>query len=285
VQGAIRAVFNRPRRSVTCTVAGFRSKMLASRRPVHLTLCPMRIHQSLQGNKLPTSPSDQPQQLGNPLAHSAALEKCADELRSAERALAESNAALQTAKEREKQARSLALHDPLTKLANRGLFDEQLANAIAIANRRSWSLAVVFLDLDAFKAINDAHGHSAGDTVLQEIADRLMQCSREEDSVCRTGGDEFLYLLIDPKNRNNIEAILLRAMAKIRAPLEVDDQKITIGVSAGIAVYPEDGLSGGELIAKADSAMYQAKTTQSGFRFCAESTPASEEGIDLNLDS
>lgn len=212
-----------------------------------------------------SDPQQQPKQ--EPPALSVALEKCADELRSTERALAESKAALQTAREQETLARSLALHDPLTKLANRELFDEKLANAIAIADRRSWSLAVMFLDLDDFKAVNDAHGHATGDMVLREIADRLIQCSREEDTICRTGGDEFLYLLLDPKNRENIGSILLRVQDRIRDPLVVGHQQLRMGVSIGIAVYPNDGLSGEQLIAKADSAMYQAKTRKSGFHF------------------
>jgi diguanylate cyclase (GGDEF)-like protein len=218
----------------------------------------------------PTDPQHEPPDQSPELT--VALERCAEELKSAERELAESRAALQT-------ARSLALHDPLTKLANRVLFDEKLANALAIAHRRAWSLAVMFLDLDSFKAVNDAHGHAKGDMVLREIADRLFQCSREEDTVCRCGGDEFLYLLIDPTSRENIEAILLRVKDRIREPLEIGNQQLTLGVSVGIAIYPDDGLSGEQLIAKADSAMYQAKTRKSGFYFSfEESTPGSEQG-------
>jgi diguanylate cyclase len=231
-------------------------------------------------DKLPTSPSDPQDQPppDEPPQLKVALERCAEELKSAERALAESRAALQAAK-------SLALHDPLTKLANRELFDEKLTNALAIADRRTWSLAVMFLDLDCFKAVNDAHGHAAGDMVLRVIADRLVQCSRQEDTVCRLGGDEFLYLLIDPKSRDNIEAILLRAKDRIREPLEVGHQQLTIGVSVGIAVYPDDGLSGEQLIAKADSAMYLAKTRKSGFCFIADSASGSEKGNGPKLDS
>jgi diguanylate cyclase len=143
----------------------------------------------------------------------------------------------------------------------------------------------MFLDLDAFKAINDLHGHAAGDRVLREIADRLVQCSRKEDTICRNGGDEFLYLLIDPKSRDNIEAIILRAKDRIRDPLEVGTEQLTMGVSVGIAVYPDDGRSGEQLIAKADSAMYQAKTRKSGFYFSADSTSGSREGNGPKLDS
>jgi diguanylate cyclase len=223
-------------------------------------------------DNLPTSPTDPERQPSDqPPELAIALERCAGELKSAEREVAELRAALET-------ARSLALHDPLTKLANRELFDEKLANALAIAVRRTWSLAVLFLDLDSFKSVNNAHGHAAGDLVLREVADRLVQCSREEDTVCRYGGDEFLYLLIDPKSRDNIEAILSRTQERIRDPLEVGHEQLTISVSVGVAVYPDDGLSGEQLIARADSAMYQAKNRKSGFHFFADSTSGSERG-------
>lgn len=109
---------------------------------------------------------------------STALDKCSDQLKTVEMVLAETEAALQAAMEREKLAQSMALHDPLTRLANRELFDERLANAIAIADRRSWSLAIFFLDLDAFKAVNDAYGHAVGDIVLRETARSHSMLSR-----------------------------------------------------------------------------------------------------------
>jgi diguanylate cyclase (GGDEF)-like protein len=215
-----------------------------------------------------TSPSNtQNQPVAQSPESSAALEKCSDQLKSVEMVLAETEAALQAAMEREKVARSLALHDPLTKLANRELFDERLANAIAIADRRSWSLAILFLDLDAFKTVNDAYGHAVGDIVLRKTADRLIQCCREEDTLCRYGGDEFLALLLDPKSRANIETILMRTRDSIRDPFQVEDQRITLDLSVGVAIYPTDGISGDELIPNADTAMYQAKINKSGWHF------------------
>ncbi len=196
---------------------------------------------------------------------------CADQLRTVEAALAKTEAALEIAKEEEQRARFLALHDPLTGLANRELFDEKLANAIAVAGRRSWSLAVMFLDLDSFKSVNDIHGHAVGDFVLRETAARLQQKARDEDTLCRNGGDEFLYLLLDPQGRRNIENILARAREKVGGPIDVDGRQITVTISVGIAVYPEDGASGAQLVRNADAAMYEAKMRRSGWRFFSDS--------------
>jgi len=200
----------------------------------------------------------------------AKLEKCECELRNAEILLAKMEAALHIARDQVELVRNSALHDPLTKLANRELFDEKLASAIAVAARRRWSLAVIFLDLDSFKAINDVHGHAAGDIALRETAHRLMKCCRKGDAICRNGGDEFLYLLVDPQSRENIQRVLLRATASVGSPLEVEDQQVTISMSAGIAIYPKDGSSGERLIQNADSAMYHAKARKSGCCFFGE---------------
>ncbi|WP_161557682.1 GGDEF domain-containing protein [Acidisarcina polymorpha] len=168
----------------------------------------------------------------------------------------------------------------MTKLANRQLFDEKLANAIAVAGRHQWSLAVMFLDLDSFKAINDTQGHAGGDIALRETAHRLMQGCRKEDTICRNGGDEFLYLLIDPQNRDNIERVLVKATERIGSPLEVNEQRLTISLSVGIAIYPEDGVTGEQLIRNADSAMYQAKIRNSGWCFFGEPMRQSESASD-----
>jgi diguanylate cyclase len=198
------------------------------------------------------------------------MAKCQDELRNVEGTLADVKAALRDAEEEAKLARSLALHDRLTKLATRELFDEELANAIAIAGRRSWSLAVMFLDIDCFKVVNDFHGHAVGDAVIQETANRLMQCSRDEDTICRNGGDEFLYLILDPKSRKDIETILSRATEAVSNPLKVDGQALSISISVGVAVYPQDGVYAEQLIGNADSAMYQAKARKSAWHFFGE---------------
>jgi diguanylate cyclase (GGDEF)-like protein len=166
-----------------------------------------------------------------------------------------------------RDAQLRAMHDSLTGLPNRKLFDNRLAQAIALADRHHWTLAVMFLDLDQFKHVNDAHGHTAGDAALKSVAHRLLRCAREEDTVCRNGGDEFLYLIMHPRGKKNIEQIANSVMRTVARPLVVAAARLAIKPSIGIAIYPEDGASGGELIKKADAAMYVAKRYARGIAF------------------
>jgi two-component system cell cycle response regulator len=152
-----------------------------------------------------------------------------------------------------------ALHDSTTGLPNRDLFNDRLTHAIALAKRHAWTLAVMFLDLDRFKYINDKHGHAVGDAVLKVVANRLLEHARDEDTVCRNGGDEFLYLLIDPKGRENLGRIADTLLNRIVQPIDLGDLKPAIQASIGIAVYPVDGTTGEQLIRNADTAMYRAK--------------------------
>jgi two-component system, cell cycle response regulator len=151
------------------------------------------------------------------------------------------------------------LHDSTTGLANRNLFDDRLSQAIALAKRHAWMLAVMFIDLDRFKCINDTHGHAVGDVVLKEVARRLSQHARDEDTVCRSGGDEFLYLVMNPRGSENIERIARNLSTAIARPIDAGDLQPVVTASIGIAVYPGDGTSGEELIRKADTAMYRVK--------------------------
>jgi two-component system, cell cycle response regulator len=157
-----------------------------------------------------------------------------------------------------------ALHDSTTGLPNRELFNDRLTHAIAMARRHAWTLAVMFLDLDRFKYINDTHGHAVGDRVLKEVAKRLLGHTRDEDTVCRNGGDEFLYLLINPQGSENIRRIADTLLQTIAQPIDVGDLKPIIEASIGIAVYPDDGTTGEQLIRNADTAMYRAKKSVSG---------------------
>jgi diguanylate cyclase len=181
--------------------------------------------------------------------------------------LANTAAALSVARQRACDAQERALHDSLTRLPNRELFDDRLAHAIALAGRHDWTLAVMFLDLDDFKSINDAHGHAAGDAALQTVARRLLQHVRDEDTVCRNGGDEFLYLLMNPGGRVNIERIADSVLRTISRPVAVAEVKLVMKASVGIAIYPEHGSSGSQLIANADTAMYCAKKRSRGVVF------------------
>jgi diguanylate cyclase (GGDEF)-like protein/PAS domain S-box-containing protein len=187
-----------------------------------------------------------------------------NDLNHTEIALTESRAALADTEATLATARLRALHDSVTTLPNRDLFNDRLTHAIAMAGRHGWTLAVMFLDLDGFKTINDTHGHSAGDGVLKEVAKRLLEHSREEDTVCRNGGDEFLYLLVDPQGTENVKRIANKVLMNIEQPIAIDDQQLVIGASIGIAVYPDHGTTGEQLIRNADTAMYRAKKQMGG---------------------
>jgi diguanylate cyclase (GGDEF)-like protein len=189
------------------------------------------------------------------------------ELTEARSALADAASALSTAQQHAREAQVRALHDSLTGLPNRELFDDRLAHAIALADRHDWTLAVMFLDLDQFKSLNDSHGHTAGDAALKTIAQRLLQYVRDEDTVCRNGGDEFLYLLMNPRGRKNIEHIANSVLRTIAQPVLIEDRELIIKASIGVAICPEHGASGQQLIAKADAAMYLAKQRSHGVAF------------------
>ena len=182
-------------------------------------------------------------------------------------ALAEAAAALFTAQQQAREAQVRALHDSLTGLPNRELFDDRLGHAIALAERHDWTLAVMFLDLDRFKSLNDAYGHTAGDAALKTVAQRLLQFVRDEDTVCRNGGDEFLYLLMNPRGKKNIEHIANSVLRTIAQPVPIADRRLVIKASIGIAIYPEHGARGEQLIATADAAMYLAKQRARGVAF------------------
>jgi diguanylate cyclase (GGDEF)-like protein len=182
-------------------------------------------------------------------------------------ALAETQASLATAQEDEKRARLRALHDSMTGLPNRDLFDDRLAHAIALAERHNWTLAVMFLDLDHFKSINDTHGHAAGDLILKGVAKRLSQHARDEDTVCRNGGDEFLYLLMNPQGSENIERIAQAVLKDIAQPMDIGHVQLVVKSSVGVAVYPDNGTTGEQLVSHADTAMYHAKKRKSGCAF------------------
>jgi len=159
------------------------------------------------------------------------------------------------------------LRDFVTGIPNRELFNDRLEQAIALAQRNGWILAVMFIDLDRFKAINDTHGHAVGDKVLQAVAQRLSEQIRSGDTICRWGGDEFLYLLVNPQSRDNIERISRKVLDAVSKFLTIDHLALSIEPSIGIAVYPTDGNTTEELLANADAAMYRAKKTKTGYVF------------------
>ncbi len=176
----------------------------------------------------------------------------------------------------ETRLRTLAEHDPLTGLMNRAALTEALRRSLALAARQKWSVAVVFIDLDKFKAVNDSMGHAAGDELLRQIASRLQGCLRESDLLGRLGGDEFIVVAeaLHDGPRNAIE-LTDKLLMQMKRPFLVDGQSLAVGFSAGISIYPGDGGTPEALIANADAAMYRAKE-QGRFRsalFQGNATP------------
>lgn len=161
--------------------------------------------------------------------------------------------------EAEKMARHMAWHDSLTGLANRNLLSERLDEALKMARRLNKQVAVMVLDLDKFKPVNDLYGHAAGDKLLKVVADRLLKCAREVDIVARLGGDEFAIILTNIEDEKNIILIADRIINSIQKPTEIDGNIIQIGTSIGISFFPNDADSPVELIRMADMALYQAK--------------------------
>jgi len=152
-----------------------------------------------------------------------------------------------------------AHHDPLTGLANRLLFDERLQQDLARARRNENNLALLFIDLDKFKPINDKHGHHAGDEVLLEVARRLLKELREVDTVARVGGDEFVVILAELTTLQDIDIVTQRILQSLRKPIYVNNKVLYISASIGISLFPDHGETERELIANADKAMYDVK--------------------------
>jgi diguanylate cyclase (GGDEF)-like protein len=165
----------------------------------------------------------------------------------------------------------LAYHDSLTGLANRSLFSNLLSQSIKLARRHDRRLAVLFLDLDRFKQINDTMGHEAGDHLLKEVAARLKACLRESDTVARLGGDEFVALLPELGEPDYVSVVARKILASVARPVELREHEFSVTASIGIAVFPEDGLDEEALKKSADLAMYRAKEEgKNNFQFYSE---------------
>jgi diguanylate cyclase (GGDEF)-like protein/PAS domain S-box-containing protein len=159
----------------------------------------------------------------------------------------------------EAHIRHLARHDPLTGLPNRMFLEERLEGMLALARRHEVGAAVLFIDLDDFKDVNDSLGHHAGDAVLREIAMRLKGALREADLVARLGGDEFLVVLADIGSPDDAGRVAEKLIKVIGAPVELEGRAMGVTPSIGISLYPDDGTAVEDLIRKADAAMYRAK--------------------------
>lgn len=152
-----------------------------------------------------------------------------------------------------------AQHDFLTGLPNRLLMAERLTHAIGMAKRRHKQIALLFLDLDDFKKINDTLGHAVGDQLLRELADDIVNCVRFTDTVSRHGGDEFVILLTEIEEKQDAAQIAEKVLAKFALPHEIDGHTLTVSPSIGISVYPENGDDAKTLLHNSDAAMYLAK--------------------------
>src|ERR1700680_1684572 len=153
----------------------------------------------------------------------------------------------------------LAQHDSLTDLPNRILLNDRLAQAVALAHRHRQQMAVLFLDVDRFKHINDSLGHAIGDRLLQSVAQRLRDCVRSSDTVSRLGGDEFVILLPDVAHAQDAAACAEKVLLALSRPFSIDHHNLQLTASIGIGSYPNDGRDADTLLKHADSAMYQAK--------------------------
>lgn len=162
-------------------------------------------------------------------------------------------------KSQEYQIRRLAYFDELTKLPNRRLFSDRLNMAVARSKRHDERLAIMFVDLDHFKKINDTLGHNTGDTILVEAAERLKHCTREEDTVARMGGDEFILLFPDIESVEEVTKVAQRIVEAFSNPFVVGTEKMFVTASIGISVFPDDGEDAETIIKNADAAMYRSK--------------------------
>lgn len=168
----------------------------------------------------------------------------------------------------EKEIRKLAFFDSLTGLPNRDLCHNRLEHILMRAKRSQSLAAILFIDLDDFKAVNDTYGHNAGDSVLKETAARMSKRLRSDDTLARISGDEFIMILESLSNPKSVSSLAEELIAAIKPAFIIDGHEVYIGLSIGIAIYPSDAKTSDELINNADAAMYHAKGAgKNTFRF------------------
>ena len=200
-----------------------------------------------------------------------------------ERAVAESTAELREANAR---ARHLADHDVLTGLPNRRLLEDRLTQALALSYRNRKQTAVMFVDLDRFKAVNDSLGHAVGDILLKEVAQRLVRQLRVGDTICRIGGDEFVVVLPELKRSADAAQVAQKVLEQLSQPFMVEERELIVTPSIGIAVFPDDGRDAETLIRNSDAAMYHAKELgRANYQFfTAEMNQAASRRLALEAD-
>ncbi|MEO7934913.1 MAG: EAL domain-containing protein [Dokdonella sp.] len=177
-----------------------------------------------------------------------------------------------------------AQHDALSGLPNRLLFQDRLNQALVRAERKKSQVAVLYMDLDRFKNINDMLGHSSGDTLLRQAASRLQACIRKSDTLARLGGDEFTVVLSELSDPQDAMRVANKLVETMRAPFHVDQHELFVTLSVGISIYPNDGVDSDTLMANADAAMYRAKETgRDSFQwFAAEMNTMAKERISMD---
>ncbi len=180
----------------------------------------------------------------------------------------------------------MALHDALTGLPNRILLQDRLSQAIALGFRNRERVAVLMLDLDHFKHINDSLGHYIGDGLLEAMALRLKGCLRESDIVARLGGDEFVIVLPEISDRRSIEEVIQKVLSSLLEPFRVEGHELQVSSSIGVSQYPDDGDIPETLLQAADTAMYAAKSNARGsYRFFTlELNIAAQRSVLLTTD-
>ena len=208
--------------------------------------------------------------LGQEITERTQLERA---LSNTEAELCETKIELSVTQVAEELATRRALHDGVTGLPNRALLEDRLEQAVADARRHGWTLAVMFIDLDRFKDINDSYGHQVGDTVLRMVAGRLKTALRAVDTVSRYGGDEFVCLMQEVKEEANVARIATKVIDGVSTTCALEGVTITVRPSIGIALYPRDGDTPALLLKRADAAMYRAKQTKTGYVFFHQLTP------------
>ncbi len=213
------------------------------------------------------------------------VQECVDELATVNKSLTEeldirknlytaldvSNAALAESQALEAESAYRAMHDAATGLPNLTLFNDRLGIALTQAKRHQRLFAVMFIDLDKFKQINDTFGHDVGDSVLSMIAQRLQLQVRAGDTVSRRSGDEFLVLMLDIKDAASAVNLATKINSNLAIAYQVGDEKISLSASIGIALYPAHGQVAADLLKNADTAMYAAKQTTEGYALYAPS--------------
>jgi len=162
-------------------------------------------------------------------------------------------------KQTNEQVLKLAQHDTITALPNRNLFYDRLHQAMARASRDKGSFAILYIDLDDFKSVNDTHGHDTGDALLREAAKRIIACVRKSDTVARIGGDEFTVIISNVRTPASVERVAKKIIASLATQFDLDGKVCSVSASIGIAFYPDNGETAAQLVKVADDAMYSAK--------------------------